>query len=53
MIEDGVWIEANVTILIGVKIAKGYIIVVGSVVIKSTEKNGMYVGNPARRIKDI
>ena len=43
LIEDGVWIGANVTILPGVEIKKGCIIGAGSVVIKSTEKECMQV----------
>ena len=50
-IGDGCWIGANVTVLPGVHIAKGCIIGACSVVTKDTEANGLYVGNPARKIK--
>ena len=52
LIEDDVWIGARVCILDGVKIAKGCVIGAGSIVTKSTEAYGVYVGIPARRIKD-
>lgn len=52
-IGKGVWIGANSVILPGVKIEDGCIIAAGSVVIKDCEKNGLYGGNPAKRIKDL
>lgn len=52
-IEDGVWIGASVTILPGVKIAKGGVIGAGAVITKSTEPDGLYLGIPAKRIKDL
>jgi len=51
VIEDDVWIGTGVSILDGVKIAKGSVIGAGSVVTKSTEPYGIYVGNPARLVK--
>ena len=53
IVEDGCWIGANVTIMPGVTIAKGCIIGACSLVTKSTEPNGLYVGVPAKRIKDL
>lgn len=53
IIEDGCWIGANVTVLPGVHIAKGCIIGACSVVTKDTEAGGLYVGNPARKIKNL
>jgi len=50
VIEDDVWIGVNCIILDGVKIAKGCVIGGGSVVTKSTEPYGIYVGNPAKKI---
>ena len=50
-IGDVCWIGAYVTVLPGVHIAKGCIIGACSVVTKDTEANGLYVGNPARKIK--
>lgn len=52
-IDDGCWIGANVTILPGVHIGKGCVIGAGAVVNKDCEPNGVYVGVPARRIKDL
>ena len=50
-IEDDVWIGAGVKILDGVRVATGCVIGAGSVVTRSTEPYGVYVGAPARRIK--
>lgn len=53
IIEDGCWIGANTTILPGVKIAKGCVIGANSLVSKDTEVNGLYVGSPAKRIRNL
>ena len=52
-IDDGCQIGANVTILPGVHIGKEYVIGAGAVVNKDCEPNGVYVGVPAKRIKDL
>lgn len=52
-IEDGCWIGANVTIMLGVTIAKGCIIGAGTLVTEDTEENGIYVGIPARLIRKL
>lgn len=52
-IGDGVWIGADVTILPGVHIASGCVIGAGAVVTKDTTPNGLYAGNPAKRIRDL
>ena len=52
-IEAGSWIGANVTILPGVTIRSGCVIGVGAVVMSDTEPDGLYVGTPARRIRDL
>lgn len=49
-IEDDVWIGCGVRILDGVVISKGCVIGAGSVVTKSTEPYGVYVGVPAKKI---
>lgn len=51
-IEDDVWIAHGCTILDNVKIAHGSVIGAGSVLASSTEPNGIYVGSPAKRIKN-
>ena len=50
-IEDDVWIGSGVRVLDGVVIAKGCVIGAGSVLTKSTEPYGVYVGIPAKLIK--
>ena len=50
---DGVWIGARATILPGVTVADGCVIAAGAVVSGDCERNGLYAGVPARRIKDL
>jgi maltose O-acetyltransferase len=50
IIEDDVWIGANVIILPGVRIQSGAIIGAGSVVTKDVKKNTIVGGNPAKKI---
>ncbi len=51
-IEDDVWLGAGVKILDGVTIAKGCVIGANAVVTKDTEPLGIYVGIPAKKIKN-
>lgn len=51
VIEDGVWIGANVTILKGVTIGRGSIVAAGAVVTKSCEPYSIIGGVPAKLIK--
>ncbi len=51
VIEDDVWIGANVIILGGVHIGFGSIIGAGSVVTHDVVEGGIYAGNPARLVK--
>lgn len=53
VIGHGAWIGADVKILPGVTVGKGCIIGAGSVLTKSTEDNSLYVGVPARKVKNI
>jgi len=47
------WIGARVIILPGVEIGDRVIVGAGSVVTKSLAKNGVYAGNPAKKIKEL
>lgn len=49
----GCWIGSGAKIIAGVKIGEGCVIGAGAVVCKDCEPNGLYVGVPARRIKDL
>lgn len=53
IVESGCWIGANVTILPGVTIGHGCIVGAGSLVTKDCMPNGLYVGSPAKRIRDL
>lgn len=53
VIEDGVWIGANVTVLPGVTISRGGVIAAGAVVTKSTEKNALYAGAPTEKVRNL
>lgn len=50
VIEDGVWIGCNATILMGVSIGQGAVIAAGAVVTKDVESNSIVAGVPAREI---
>lgn len=52
IIEDDVWIGANVVVMPGVEIAKGTVVGAGSIVTRSTEPYSVVVGVPAKKIKD-
>lgn len=52
-IEEGCWLGANVTVLPGVTIGRGTVVGAGTVVIKNLEPNSLYVGNPAKKVKDL
>lgn len=53
IVEDEVWIGANVTILPGVKIGRCAVIGAGSVVTKNVEPYAIYAGVPAKKIKTL
>lgn len=50
VIEDDVWIGANVCILGGVTVGSGAVIGAGSVVTRSVPRGAIAAGNPARVI---
>jgi acetyltransferase-like isoleucine patch superfamily enzyme len=52
-IERGCWIGIGTVILPGVTVAEGCVIAAGSVLVSSTTPNGLYAGNPARRMRDL
>jgi maltose O-acetyltransferase len=52
-IARGCWIGMGAIIMPGVTVAEGCVIGAGAVVLNSTEPNGLYVGNPARRVRDL
>jgi maltose O-acetyltransferase len=49
----GCWIGGAAVILPGAHVADGCVIAGGAVVTKPTEPDGLYAGNPARRIRDL
>jgi acetyltransferase-like isoleucine patch superfamily enzyme len=51
-LEEDVWIGANATITADVTIARGCIVGANAVLTKSTEPHGVYLGVPARRVRD-
>lgn len=53
VIEDDVWIGANVTVLKGVRIGEGAIIGANSVVTKNIEPYTVNAGNPTRVLKKV
>lgn len=53
IVEDEVWLGANVTILPGIRIGKCSIIGAGSVVTKNVEPYAIYAGVPARKIRSL
>lgn len=52
-VEDGTWIGGGAIVLAGVTIGRGCVIGAGAVVIKDCEPNGLYLGVPARRVRDL
>ncbi|WP_272507791.1 acyltransferase [Salinibacter ruber] len=52
IVEDSVSIGTNATVL-PVRICSGTVIGAGAVVTKDIDEPGVYVGNPARRLRDV
>lgn len=50
---NNVWIGADVVILTGVRVGKNVVVGAGSLVTGDLEDNGVYVGTPARRVKEV
>jgi maltose O-acetyltransferase len=53
VVEDEVWIGANVTILPGIRVGKCSVIGAGSVLTKDVEAYSVYAGVPAKKIRDL
>jgi maltose O-acetyltransferase len=53
IVEDGCWIGTRATLLPGVTVAAGCVVAAGAVVTRDTERNGLYGGVPATRIRDL
>jgi maltose O-acetyltransferase len=53
LVEDEVWIGANVTVLPGVHIGKCTVVGAGSVVVTDVEPYSIYVGVPAKKIRSL
>jgi len=53
IIKDGSWIGASCVVLPGVTIASGCVIAAGSLLSKDTLPNGLYMGVPAKRVRDL
>ncbi len=52
-IANGCWIGTGAVILPGVAVAPGCVVAANSVVGESTEPDGLYAGNPARRVREL
>jgi acetyltransferase-like isoleucine patch superfamily enzyme len=52
-IDENVWIGTHVTVLPGCSIGKNSVVGAGSIVTKSIPANEIWVGVPARKLKDI
>ena len=52
-IKDGCWIGSGVTILPGVTVERGCVLAANAVVMESTESDGLYAGNPAKRVREL
>jgi maltose O-acetyltransferase len=53
VIGDGCWLGARSTVLTGVTIGPGCVIAAGALVTSNCAADGLYVGVPARRVKDL
>lgn len=52
-IGDGCWFGARVTLTPGVTVGQGCVVGSGAVVVEDCEPDGLYVGSPARRVRDL
>ena len=49
----GAWLGAGVLVLPGVTIGSGCVVGAGAVVVRDCAPNGLYLGSPAVRIRDL
>jgi len=52
-IADNVWLGAGVIVLANIKIDSGAVVGAGSVVTQDIASNSLYLGNPAKKIRDL
>ena len=50
---DGCWVGTRAIVLPGVTVGPGCVIGAGAVVVEDTAANGLYVGAPARRVREL
>lgn len=53
IVGDGCWLGSGVTVLPGVTIGRGCVVGAGAVVTRDCAPDGLYVGVPARRVRDL
>lgn len=53
VIGDNVWLGSNCVILPGVTIGDNVIVGAGSVVTKDLTSNALYIGSPAKKVRDL
>jgi acetyltransferase-like isoleucine patch superfamily enzyme len=53
LVEDGVWIGTNVTLLPGVTVGRGTMVAAGAVVTEDVPPNVVVAGVPARVVKRL
>ena len=53
VIGEGAWLGAGVMVLPGVTIGAGCVVGAGAVVVRDCAPHGLYVGSPARRLRDL
>lgn len=51
-VNDGAWIGANTTVCAGVVVHANAVLTVGSIATKNLDANGIYQGNPAKKIRE-
>lgn len=52
VVEDGAWVGARAVVCPGARVRRGAVLAAGSVLSGVAEEDGVYRGNPARRVRD-